>query len=85
VADLTRGTGRYNLAQGASAACWGLGAALSNMVAGAIAARFGYDTAFLFLAACALAAFGLFWWGVPESGPATAAAPRGATLAEPRG
>ena len=30
VADLTEGTGRYNLAQGASSACWGLGAALSN-------------------------------------------------------
>lgn len=67
VADLTRGTGRFNLAQGASAACWGLGAALSNGVAGGIAARFGFDAAFLFLAACALAALALFWWGVPET------------------
>ena len=30
IADLTRGTGRYNLAQGAASASWGLGAALSN-------------------------------------------------------
>ena len=34
IADLTRGTGRYNLAQGAASASWGLGAALSNSIAG---------------------------------------------------
>jgi MFS family permease len=32
VADVTEGSGRYNLAQGASAAAWGTGAALSNGV-----------------------------------------------------
>jgi MFS family permease len=68
VADLTRGTGHYNLAQGAVSAAWGLGAALSNSVAGVIADRFGYDTAFLFLAAMALLAFLLFWLGMPETG-----------------
>ncbi len=67
VADLTRGTGHYNLALGASAACWGLGAALSNVVAGAIVDHFGYDAAFLFLAACAAGAFLLFWRFVPET------------------
>ena len=36
VADLTRGTGHYNLALGASGACWGLGAAFSNGVAGLV-------------------------------------------------
>ena len=30
IADLTKGSGRYNLALGASGASWGLGAALSN-------------------------------------------------------
>jgi len=34
IADLTKGTGHYNLAQGASSASWGLGAAMSNGVAG---------------------------------------------------
>ena len=67
VADLTKGTGRYNLALGASAACWGLGAAMSNAVAGMIVNRFGFDAAFLFLAACAVFAFLLFWLGVPET------------------
>jgi MFS family permease len=67
VADLTKGTGRYNLLQGAASACWGLGAALSNSVAGFIVDRAGYDAAFLFLAVCALAAFLLFWIGMPET------------------
>ncbi|MGY3498009.1 MFS transporter [Bradyrhizobium sp. USDA 4502] len=68
VADLTKGTGRYNLAQGATAAAWGLGAALSNSVAGVIVDLAGYNAAFLFLAAVALAAVILFWIAVPETG-----------------
>jgi MFS family permease len=76
VADLTKGTGRYNLALGASGACWGLGAALSNGVAGFIVNAFGYSAAFIFLSACALAAVFLFWLGVPETrGVVTEATP----------
>ena len=67
IADLTKGTGRYNLAQGASAAAWGLGAALSNSVAGFIVNIAGYNAAFLFLTAVALVAFVLFWIAVPET------------------
>ena len=67
VADLTKGSGRFNLAQGASSACWGLGAALSNGVAGLIVNALGYKTALLFLGACALGALVLFWLGVPET------------------
>ncbi len=67
VADLTEGTGRYNLAQGFAAASWGLGAAASNAVAGLIVDRLGYNAAFLFLAACAGAALLLFWRVVPET------------------
>jgi MFS family permease len=68
VADLTKGTGHYNLAQGAAGAAWGLGAALSNSVAGVIVDRAGFDAAFLFLAAVATLAFMAFWIGVPETG-----------------
>src|SRR5258708_475299 len=75
VADLTKGTGRYNLVQGAASACWGLGAALSNSVAGFIVDRAGYDAAFLFLACCALAAFLLFWIGMPETSTTRVARP----------
>src|SRR5712671_18283 len=67
VSDLTKGTGHYNLAQGASGSCWGLGAALSNFVAGFIVNAFGFSAAFLFLSACALGAFFLFSLGVPET------------------
>ena len=67
IADLTKGSGHYNLALGASGASWGLGAALSNTVAGFIANSFGYSPAFLFLAACAVLAFLVFWLGVPET------------------
>jgi MFS family permease len=67
VADLTRGTGHYNLALGATGACWGLGAALSNGVAGLVVDAAGYSAAFLFLAGCAIVAFLTFWLGVPET------------------
>jgi MFS family permease len=70
VADLTRGTGRYNLALGAASACWGLGAALSNGVAGAIVDWLGFSVAFLVLAGFALAALALFALTVPETKPA---------------
>jgi sugar phosphate permease len=46
VADLTRGTGRYNLALGAIATAQGIGASLSGLAAGLIVDHFGYDTAF---------------------------------------
>jgi MFS family permease len=68
VADLTKGTGRYNLALGATSAVWGIGAALSNSVAGFIVDWAGYNTAFLFLAGVAFAALALFWVAVPETG-----------------
>ena len=67
-ADLTQGTGRYNIAQGGASAAWGLGAALSNAVAGFMVDIAGYNIAFLFLATVALTAFVLFWVAVPETG-----------------
>ena len=67
IADLTKGSGHYNLALGASGACWGLGAALSNGVAGAVVDAAGYSAAFIFLAACAVVALLIFWVGVPET------------------
>ena len=66
VADFTRGTGRFNLAQGAAAACWGMGAALSNGVAGMIVNGFGFSAAFFFLGACALGALGIYFFAVPS-------------------
>ena len=51
VADLTRGTGHFNVSQGAIATAAGLGGALSAAAAGFIVVGAGYSAAFLFLAA----------------------------------
>jgi len=66
-ADVTRGTGRFNLAQGLVALSIGVGAGLSNLVAGYLVQWFGYPAGFLSLAviaACALVFFALF---MPET------------------
>jgi MFS family permease len=47
IADLMRGTGRYNLALGAVATMQGIGASLSGLSAGLIVDHFGYGIAFL--------------------------------------
>ena len=67
ISDFTRGSGRFNLAQGVSAASWGFGAAISNVVAGYIVNGFGYAAAFFFLGACGVGAFAIYWFAVPES------------------
>ena len=67
LADLTRGTGRYNVSQGAIATTQGIGASLSNMVAGLIVVTAGYSAAFLALASVALAAFIVFLLAMPET------------------
>jgi MFS family permease len=68
IADLTRGTGRYNVTQGVIATAISAGAALSNGIAGLVVSGIGYAGGFIFLAAVAFAALGLFYFGVPETG-----------------
>jgi MFS family permease len=67
IADLTRGTGRFNLTLGAVTTAVGIGAALSQSIAGGIVHRFGYHWGFLFLAAVAAIAFVLLWLAMPET------------------
>ncbi len=67
VADLMRGTGRFNVAQGAVMTAQGIGAALSTTVAGLVTALFGYSAAFLTLAGCAAAGVILFLLAMPET------------------
>ena len=71
-ADLMRGTGRFNLAQGLVALSTGLGAGLSNLTAGFIVQAFGYPAGFLTLAAIALAALAFFALLMPETRPDSA-------------
>jgi predicted MFS family arabinose efflux permease len=67
IADLTRGTGRFNFTQGVVATATGLGASLSNGITGFIVQRAGFNAAFLFLAAVAACALGIFWLFMPET------------------
>jgi MFS family permease len=67
IADLTRGTGRFNLTLGAVTTAVGIGAALSQSIAGSIVHRFGYHAGFLFLALVAMVAFCLLWAALPET------------------
>lgn len=67
IADLTEGTGRYNVTQGAVLTIMGIGAAFSTTFAGYIADKSSYDTAFLSLAAVGLLALILFAFLMPET------------------
>jgi MFS family permease len=67
VNDLTKGTGRFNVSQGAITTALGIGAALSTTVAGTIVVKAGYSAAFLTLAAIAGAGLALFWIAMPET------------------
>jgi MFS family permease len=67
MADLMRGTGRYNIAQGALATMQGIGAATSGLVAGLIVDNFGYSVAFLEAAVAASIALGTLLVLMPET------------------
>jgi predicted MFS family arabinose efflux permease len=68
IADLTRGTGRFNLTLGAISTAVGIGAALSQVIAGSIVHRVGAHAGFIFLAAVAAAAFAILYFVMPETG-----------------
>ena len=67
VADLTQGSGRFNLTLGAIGTAVGIGASLSQVIAGSIVHHFGYDRGFLFLAAVAAVALGILYFFMPET------------------
>jgi MFS family permease len=69
VADLTAGTGHFNVSQGAIATAAGVGGALSTAIAGAIIVAWGYSAAFFFLAAIAGIGLILFCAFMPETKP----------------
>ena len=71
VADLTSGTGRFNLAQGFIGTSSGVGASLSTALFGVIAVSFGRTVVFLSIAAAALLAVLILWFLMPETRPMT--------------
>jgi MFS family permease len=69
VADLTAGTGRFNLAQGFVGTMSGVGASLSTTLSGLVAGSLGRAAGFLGIAAIALASVLLAWLLMPETNP----------------
>jgi len=67
IADLTKGSGGFNAAQGAIATAQGIGAFLSNSVAGYLAKNRGDDFTFLTLAGIAVVGLAVFWIFMPET------------------
>ena len=70
VADLTRGTGRFNLTQGIVGTAMGVGASLSPTFAGYVSDTFGSKFAFLGLASIAVVGLATVWLLMPETRPA---------------
>ncbi|WOH81035.1 MFS transporter [Bradyrhizobium sp. BEA-2-5] len=85
VADLTDGTGHFNVSQGAIATATSLGGALSMVVAGFIVVHAGYSAAFLLLAAVACAGLIGYCTLMPETLRAAAATSRTSALASENG
>jgi MFS family permease len=69
VADVTRGTGRFNLGQGVVGSAVGIGASLSTTLAGYVSDHLGSEAAFLGLAAIAVVGLVLVWASFPETRP----------------
>src|SRR3569623_1600892 len=67
VADLMRGTGHFNLAQGAVITVQGIGAAFSTSLAGLIVVRFGYSAAFLTLGTIGALGAIIFLFAMPST------------------
>jgi MFS family permease len=74
-ADLTRGTGRFNLTLGILGVAIAIGASLSTAFAGVTVTLFGEEAAYLGLALTGLCGLLLLWVGMPETHPRTVAAP----------
>lgn len=73
VADRTRGTGRFNLIQGALATVVASGG-VQHDSGGALIQHFSYRISFFGLAGVVLLAVFLLWFGVPETRERTSAA-----------
>jgi predicted MFS family arabinose efflux permease len=67
VADVAFGSGRFSLAQGIVGTATGIGAALSTVLAGFVADRFGAPVAFVGLAGVAALGLVMIWTIMPET------------------
>jgi Major Facilitator Superfamily len=67
VADIAFGSGHFNLAQGIVGTATGIGASLSNVLAGYASDRFGSSVAFMGLAGVAAVGLFMIWLIMPET------------------
>jgi sugar phosphate permease len=67
IADVTRGTGRFNLAQGLVGTVSGIGAALSTSVSGVVVASYGSMAGFLSVTGVGLLAVAILLMFMPET------------------
>jgi MFS family permease len=70
IADLTKGTGRFNLAQGFVGTLAGVGASLSTTFFSLVAGNFGGTIGFISIACVALSLVIIVWTWMPETMPA---------------
>jgi MFS family permease len=76
VADVTRGSGRFNLAQGVTGTFAGVGAAFSTTASGLVAESLGSAAGFAAIAGVALIALVILWAFLPETKAPFASATR---------
>jgi len=69
IADVTRGSGHFNLAVGTVGTCMGIGASLSTLLGGYTSTAFGSYNAFLILSAIAMVGFLFAFTRMPETRP----------------
>lgn len=72
IADVTKGSGRFNLAQGIVGTFSGIGAALSTTLSGYVTQHFGNAAGFSAITAVAIAAVAACWALMPETKDARA-------------
>jgi len=72
IADVTKGTGRFNLAQGVVGTFSGIGAALSTTLSGYVTQSFGNAVGFSAVTGVAIAAVAVCWAFMPETEDARA-------------
>lgn len=69
IADLAKGTGRFNLAQGFVGTLSGIGASLSTSISGLVVEKFGHTAGFLSVTTGGLIAVAILWMFMPETKP----------------
>jgi predicted MFS family arabinose efflux permease len=85
IADLARGSGHFNAAQGVVGTIHSIGGITSGILGNAIVVEFGYDAAFLTQATIAAVGGLLFWLFMPETKAGTGDGPSGGRTASGSG